>query len=339
LALVAILAALGAALLYAVASVLQHWEAERQPADRSLGLKLIAKLAQRPRWLAGLVFDVGGYLLQWVALTIGSLVVVQPLLVVGLLLALPMKAWLSGYRFHGWDWNGACLTTAGLAVFLVVSRPATGHTEVKPLVWVALLCAGGAVTAMLVAFGHESSPRWKAIAYGTAGGVVYGACAALTKSCAHLLSVGVSALFESWQPYFLLGAGILGMVLAQSAFQAGPLDASLPTLSATDPIVSVFIGAAAFGETVRTGIVPTTVEVISFAAIVIGIFMLAHTDVVKVAQRHYTLEQEREKAKTEPEAPSGPSPSPGGAPTGSPPQQAAAPLSVRLPPTGHYERR
>ena len=349
----AILAALGAALLYAVASVLQHWEAERQPADKALGIKLLAKLAQRPRWLAGLVFDVGGYVLQWVALTIGSLVVVQPLLVVGLLFALPMKARLSGYRFHGWDWSGACLTTAGLAVFLVVSRPASGHTEVKPLGWVALLCAGGAVAAVLIAFGRESSPRWKAIAYGTAGGVVYGACAALTKSCAHLLSLGVSALFESWQPYFLLGAGIMGMVLAQSAFQAGPLDASLPTLSATDPIVSVLIGAAAFGETVRTGIAPTTVEVISFAAIVVGIFMLAHTDVVKVAQRRYTLEQERERAKTDSEVvpdgvPGNGSPGNGSPGNGSsaesptsdaPPQPAPGEWSVEIPPTGHYERR
>jgi hypothetical protein len=207
------------------------------------------------------------------------------------------------------------------------------------------------VAAVLIAFGHESSPRWKAIAYGTAGGVVYGACAALTKSCAHLLSLGVSALFESWQPYFLLGAGILGMVLAQSAFQAGPLDASLPTLSATDPIVSVLIGAAAFGETVRTGIVPTTVEVVSFAAIVVGIFMLAHTDVVKVAQRHYTSEQER--AKTDAEVSSDGSP-PNGSPANSsppngspadgsstevPPEPPPGRLSVQLPPTGHYERR
>jgi hypothetical protein len=29
-------------LLYAVASVLQHWEAERQPADKALGIKLLA---------------------------------------------------------------------------------------------------------------------------------------------------------------------------------------------------------------------------------------------------------------------------------------------------------
>jgi hypothetical protein len=136
------------------------------------------------------------------------------------------------------------------------------------------------------------------------------------------------------------------------------LDASLPTLSATDPIVSVLIGAAAFGETVRTGIAPTTVEVISFAAIVVGIFMLAHTDVVKVAQRHYTLEQERERVKTDAEvashgAPENGSPgngppgngSPGNGSSGESPSSGAPPgagqgeWSVELPPTGYYERR
>ena len=122
------------------------------------------------------------------------------------------------------------------------------------------------------------------MAYGTAGGIVYGVCAALTKSCAHLLSLGVGSLFESWQPYLLAVAGLGGMILAQSAFQAGPLDASLPTLSATDPVVSVIIGVVAFGEALKTGVAVTTLEVISFSAIVVGIFMLAHTEAVNVAQ-------------------------------------------------------
>jgi hypothetical protein len=218
------------------------------------------------------------------------LVVVQPLLVVGLLFAIPMKTHLSEYRLHGWDWSGALLTTAGLAVFLIVSRPSAGHPNVQLLVWVLLLCAGGAVAGVLVAVGRGSSPRWRAMAYAASGGIIYGECAALTKSCAHLLSLGVSNLFESWQPYLLAGAGVAGMVLAQSAFQAGPLDASLPTLSATDPIVSVLIGAAAFGEGLRSGVFATTLEVISFSAIVVGIFLLAHTDAVKAAQReHFEL--------------------------------------------------
>lgn len=284
----AILAAIAAAFLYAVASVLQQWEAERQPADQALRPSLLARLARRPRWVAGLGFDVAGYVAQWVALSIGSLVVVQPLLVVGLLFALPMKARLSPYRMRGWDWSGAVLTTAGLAIFLAVSRPSNGHSTVAPLTWTLLLCAGTAVTLVLVIVGRESSPRWKAIAYGTAGGIVYGMCAALTKSCSHLLSIGVSNLFASWQPYVLAVGGVGGMILAQSAFQAGPLDASLPTLSATDPVLSVVIGVVAFGEAVRRGPAATTLEVISFTAIVVGIFMLAHTEAVNAAQGgHY----------------------------------------------------
>jgi hypothetical protein len=284
---VAIAAALLAALFYSLASLLQQWEAERQPPEMSLSPSLLTRLARRPRWVAGLGFDMAGYVMQWTALTYGSLVVVQPLLVVGLLFALPMKAHLSAYRLHGWDWSGALLTTSGLAVFLVVSRPGSGHTEVKPLVWVIVLSAGGALAATLVAVGRESSPRWRAMAYGTAAGIIYGECAALTKSCAHLLSLGVGSMLGSWQPYLLAAGGVTGMVLAQSAFQAGPLDASLPTLSATDPVVSVFIGAIAFGESLRSGAMATTLEVLSFSAIVVGIFLLAHTDAVKAAQRHH----------------------------------------------------
>jgi hypothetical protein len=272
--------------LYALASVLQQWEAERQPDHMALRPSLLTQLAKRPLWLTGLGFDIGGYATQWVALSLGSLVVVQPLLVVGLLFALPMKARFSPYRLHGWDWVGAVLTTAGLAVFLFVSRPAAGHPNVSSLTWSLLLCSAAAVATILVAVGRECSPRWRAMAYGTAGGVVYGMCAALTKSCAHLLSLGVSDLFGSWQPYLLAGAGITGMVLAQSAFQAGPLDASLPTLSATDPVVSVIVGAVAFGEAIRTGPVATTLEVISFSAVVAGIFILGHTDAVNAAQMH-----------------------------------------------------
>jgi drug/metabolite transporter (DMT)-like permease len=287
---VAVLAALAAALSYAIASVLQHWEAEKQPPDKALRLSLVARLAKRPRWIAGLGFDVGGYAVQWWALTIGSLVLVQPLLVLGLLFALPIKARFSAYRFHGWDWAGALLTTSGLAVFLVASRPGAGHPNVGAITWTVLLCIAGVLTGVLVAIGRRSTPRWKAVAYGTAGGIVYGVCAALTKSCAHLLTLGVSHLFQSWQPYLLIGAGVAGMVLAQSAFQAGPLDASLPTLSATDPIVSVVIGAVAFGEAIRVGVAETTLEVLSFSAIVVGIFMLAHTEAVNAAQRDHFQE-------------------------------------------------
>ena len=71
------------------------------------------------------------------------------------------------------------------------------------------------------------------------------------------------------------------MVLSQSAFQAGPLDASLPTLLATDPVVSVVVGAVVFGESLRAGLIASGAEVVSFSAVVAGIFILAHTEATK----------------------------------------------------------
>ena len=86
-----------------------------------------------------------------------------------------------------------------------------------------------------------------------AAGVIYGVTAALTKTSSHLLDEGIVHLLVHWQPYALLIAGVGGMVISQSAFQAGSLDASLPTMSVVDPIVSIVIGALAFGETLRPG--------------------------------------------------------------------------------------
>ena len=283
----AIFAALAAALFYSLASVLQQWEAERQPAEQALKVSLLTRLARRPVWVAGLLFDISGFALQWVALSHGSLVVVQPVLLTGLLFALPMKAKLSSYHFSGSDWSGALLTTVGLAVFLAVSQPQPGNSNVSAFTW-AMLFGGAAVVILpLVGFGYRRGPRWRAMSYGAGGGIVYGLCAALTKTCSGLLSTGVSHLFSSWQPYVLALAGITGMVLAQSAFQAGPLDVSLPTLSAADPVVSVIVGAVAFGEAIRGGVVAHTLEVISFSAVVAGIFILGHTEAAKAAEHRH----------------------------------------------------
>ena len=155
------------------------------------------------------------------------------------------------------------------------------------MTWGILIGVGAAVAIPLLALGYRSSPRWKAMAYGTAGGIVYGVCAALTKTCAGLLSQGITHLFTSWQPYALVTLGAAGMVLSQSAFQAGPLDVSLPSLSAADPIVSVLIGAVAFGEAIKSGPVITPIEIIAFSMVVAGIFVLGHTEAVQAAQRRH----------------------------------------------------
>ncbi|HVW32477.1 MAG TPA: lysylphosphatidylglycerol synthase domain-containing protein, partial [Acidimicrobiia bacterium] len=66
----------------------------------------------------------------------------------------------------------------------------------------------------------------------------------------------------------------LGVVISQSAFQAGSLQASLPVLTITEPLVAAAIGLAAFHEHVATHgvrLVGLSVAVLVLAAGVIGL--------------------------------------------------------------------
>ncbi len=277
----AVACALGSALMYALASVLQQRFASAQPADQSLRLGLLARLVRNPGWLLGLAFDITGYGLQFVALGHGTLVVVQPLLVCGLLFALPMGAAWAGRRLRLVDWVAALMVCAGLAVFLIVASPDSGHDNVRPAVWVLLLTSAGGAVVVLLALCHGRAAWQRAVLMSGAAGILYGVTAALTKTSSHFLDKGFVALATSWQPYALLGIGIAGMVIAQSAFQAGSLDASLPTMTVVDPVVSIVIGALAFGESIAAGPGDILLEAVGLVAMSAGIFLLARSEALR----------------------------------------------------------
>ena len=81
----------------------------------------------RPIWLAGTAGDTLGYVAQAIALALGSLVLVQPLLATSLLFALPLGAWWAGRRLRRSDGVWALVLTAALGVFLVSGQPHRGR--------------------------------------------------------------------------------------------------------------------------------------------------------------------------------------------------------------------
>jgi drug/metabolite transporter (DMT)-like permease len=264
--------------MYALASVLQQRSAAVQPVDQALRLSLLGGLLRNPSWLLGLGCDILGYVLQFIALGHGPLVVVQPLLVCGLLFALPMAAAWSGRRLERLDWIAAVLVCVGLAVFLVVASPEAGHDNVATVAWIALLGSSAALTLGLVASSTGRLPWQRAVMLSGAAGVLYGVAAALTKTCSHLLDGGVISLLGHWQPYALVVAGIAGLVIGQSAFQAGSLAVSLPAMSVVDPIVSIVIGALAFGESLAAGPGHVVIEVAALVAMSTGVVLLARAE-------------------------------------------------------------
>jgi len=267
--------------MYALASVLQQRGAARQPLETSLRIGLLARLLRNPGWVAGLGCDGAGYVLQFVALGHGPLVVVQPVLVCGLLFALPLGAAWSGRALNRRDWMAAIAVCAGLAVFLAVASPEKGRSDVSGPVWLALLVGGGAVAGVLVLASRNQAPWRRAMQLSGAAGVIYGVSAALTVAAAHLLGRGVPVLLEHWQPYVLAAAGTAGMVVAQSAFQAGSLDVSLPMMSVVDPVVSILIGVLAFGESVAEGAGSVTIEVMALLIMSAGVVALGRSEAIR----------------------------------------------------------
>ncbi|HWC39215.1 MAG TPA: DMT family transporter [Acidimicrobiales bacterium] len=281
----AVLAALGAALLYAAASVFQQRAAGEAPADRSLRLGLLVGLLARPLWLIGIVADGAGFVLQFVALDHGSLVLVQPLLVSGLLFALPFAAVFTRRRLTPSEWLGSAATVAGLSLFLVVASPGPGHDTASDMAWIITGACTLVPIVVMVAVSRSTTGAVRAGLLAAAGGVFYGLAAALTKVTAQEFHSGiVHTITSNWEPYALVVCAVVAMVVVQSAFQAGPLRWSLPTLTVVDPVVSVIIGALALGERISTRGAAPALEIIGLMFMAWGVFLVARNPLMVGAE-------------------------------------------------------
>ena len=288
-----VVSALGSAFLYALAAVFQQRAAVAEPLEHSLRLRLLFNLLRRPLWLAGLACDVGAFVLQFYALDHGSLVLVQPLLVSGLLFALPLGALLSHERMRRSDWIGAALVVIGLSVFLIVAQPDRGSADAAPKVWLMLVVTILFTVSVLVFAAQHTKGSRRAGFLAAAAGTMYGLTAALTKACGHLLDEGLKHLFTSWKPYALTAGGISGTLIDQSAYQAGPLNWSLPIVTVTDPVVSIAIGAFVFGEGINVKGIAPIVEAIALVVMTIGVFQLSSSPLVA------SVKEEKEEEPTE----------------------------------------
>jgi len=271
---------LGAAFLYAVTSVLQHGAMRTIPSERSMRPRLLVDLIRHPRWLLSNVVDAGGYLLQFLALRAGSLVVVETLLTAGLLFALPLGAAASHRRPSRHDWLATLAVVLGLSGFILAGRPAVGAGNTSRTGWVITATAAGVLIAVLVGVAERGPQRWRAPVLGAATGVVFGLTAALAKASGHLLDRGVVHTFGSWQPYALAAMALFGVVISQSAFQAGPLQASLPMLAITEPLVAAVIGLAAFHEHIVTHGPRTLAEAAAIGLLGVGVVALSRSPLV-----------------------------------------------------------
>ncbi|MGH9074439.1 MAG: DMT family transporter [Acidimicrobiales bacterium] len=279
--LIAILAALGAACSFATASVLEQRAARRAPEEESLKPSLIADLLRRPAWVGGVGASVAAFGLQALALGFGNLTLVQPLIVMEIIFGLPVAIRLRHKSMGPREWAGAVAVVGGVALFLVTAAPRGGHPDPSGLTWVVVgaAVAGATGGCLLMARGPESAKR--ATLLGITAGSLFGLMSALLKSSTYLLAhQGIVATLSTWQPYAMGAVAAGGFLCAQSAFQAGPLAASLPVIDTLEPGVAIAIAIAAFGQVVNHSLLALVLEALGVVAVVTGIFVLDRSPLI-----------------------------------------------------------
>lgn len=269
--------ALGAALCIAIGTVLRQRTAAGVPVDEVGVVGPITSLVREPVWWVGTLVGFAGYALQAAALGLGSLLLVQPLLVLSLLFALPLGARFSHRSISSREWLWAATLTASVAVLVVVGDPKPGVERAEARHW-ALICLVGipVVFACVIAGQRSSGPR-KALLLGVAGGTLFGVAAVLTKGAVHLATRGVVPLFTSPEPYALVVVAACATTLQQSAFQAGALQASLPATTVMEPVVASALGFLVLGEYLAADRDVTGVLIVSVLVMVAATVALARS--------------------------------------------------------------
>lgn len=263
---IAALLALGAALFIAIGDVIHQRSAHEVTDEQVSHVQLFLRLLKDRIWWVGSLVSAVGFGLQAAALGLGSVLLVQALLVTSLLFALPLNARANHHRVSRFEWTWAVLLAASVALIVTVGNPTAGHSRADPATWLAVgavlgpllvLCIVG---ARILGGGQERSDpgavsrrKISAMLLACVSGALWGVFAILTKGVVDRLDDGMWELLRTPELYAWAVVAVAGTGYQQAAFRAGSMTASLPTMTVTEPVVASVLGVVVLGETLRPG--------------------------------------------------------------------------------------
>jgi drug/metabolite transporter (DMT)-like permease len=249
----AALIALCAALASAIGDVIRQRSAQ-EITDKDVGhLELFRLSVRDPRWWLGGMGAIANYSLQAAALALGSVMLVTALQVTSLLFALPIYARLAHHRVTRWEWFWAVTLAGALAVLVAVGDPGTGSSRGSLGTWTAVaVVMGPTLVACVLGARIWADSTIAPVLLAVVAGSSLALFALLTKGAIGAVSGGIGAFLRAPESYCLIPAALAGMIFQQSAFRAGALTASLPTVTVAKPVVASMLGVFVLGETLNT---------------------------------------------------------------------------------------
>ncbi|MBK1788198.1 DMT family transporter [Prauserella cavernicola] len=243
---------------------------------------LVRRLLTQRVWLIGWATNLLGFVTQAAALHLGSIALVQPLLVTQLLFALPMAS----ATIRRWptlrDWLAALAVTGGVALILTVegAAPLAGSAD-RDRLFVAVLVAAATVVT-LVQLAQRGGPLLYGALIAASAGICYAISAAMMKLTADsLLDGGVLATALDWPGYVLAVSTLCGLLLGQQAYGSGSLSAAIAVMSIVNPAASYTLGLLAFHASPSTQPAALAASAAAASLLIIGVVGLAHSPTVQ----------------------------------------------------------
>jgi drug/metabolite transporter (DMT)-like permease len=281
----ATLLALAAALMIGIGEVIQQQSAQDVTGERVGTIELFGRLLRDRRWWTGSLAAAAGFALQAAALDFGSVVLVQALLVISLLFALLISAMVNHRRITGWEGTWAVLLVAAVAVVVTVGNPQEGHARASLHAW-AVVAAIMVPAVVVCAIGARIfSGSVSAMLLGLLSGSLWGVFYVLTKGVVAQFGHGIGALLRTPELYAWGVVAISATAWVQSAFRAGPLSASLPAVTVSNPLVASVLGVTILGETITKNNAARVVLAFSVAAMVVAMVALSRSQADASPQR------------------------------------------------------
>jgi drug/metabolite transporter (DMT)-like permease len=245
-------AALGAAVLFGVASILQAVGSRKVPTGSELDVRRLASfvgaLLRQPAFLWALLLNLAGFGLHFVALRLLPLYLAQAGIAASLVVTALLATRLMGDQLSAVEWSAVVGVCVGLGL-LAVSAGNAGKSAPHPGLTVGLI-VGLICIAVLGGLASRSQHAMATALLGLLAGLGYAGVAI----SARLLQDGsIGELLSSPTTYTLPVSGALAFILYSLALQRGSVTLATTPMIALQTITPAAVGVLVLGDGVRPG--------------------------------------------------------------------------------------
>ncbi|MGW3205941.1 DMT family transporter [Streptomyces sp. NPDC001135] len=260
--------ALGAAVCFGTATVLQAVATREAGTGGGGEAALLLRALRQWRYLAGLALDGLGFVFQIAALRSLPIYAVSAALASSLAVTAVVAARLLRVRLSGTEWSAVAVVCAGLAMLGLASGPEGEEGGSDALRYTMLAVAAG-MLLLALAGGRLSGPG-RSLVLGLGAGLGFGV---VEVSVRLIDSVAPTDLLTNPASYALLVGGGAAFILLTSALQRGSVTTATAGLVIGETIGPAAVGVVWLGDRTREGL--AWLAVLGFAVAVAGALLLA----------------------------------------------------------------